>query len=42
MKLPRKHATVVRNAIEQWKLDGVIPTAQAATLAATIEVQYFD
>ncbi|BCA56811.1 hypothetical protein W02_39510 [Nitrospira sp. KM1] len=42
MKLPRKQATVVHDAIEQWKRDGVIPGAQAATLAATIEVQYFD
>jgi hypothetical protein len=42
MKLPRKQATVVRDAIEQWRGDGVLPDAQAATLAATIEVQYFD
>ncbi|MCC6141303.1 MAG: DUF2157 domain-containing protein [Nitrospira sp.] len=42
MKLPRKQATVVRDAIEQWKRDGVIPEAQAAALAATIDVQYFD
>ena len=42
MKLPRKQATVVRDAIERWRLDGMIPEAQAATLAASIEVQYFD
>jgi hypothetical protein len=42
MQLPRKQAAVVRDAIERWKRDGVIPEAQAATLAATIEVQYFD
>src|SRR5215831_9600227 len=42
MKLPRKQATVVRDAIERWKLDGIIPEAQAATLTASIEVQYFD
>ncbi|HJT19727.1 MAG TPA: hypothetical protein VJ746_04620 [Nitrospira sp.] len=42
MKLPRKQALVVRQAIEQWKRDGVIADAQAATLAATIDVQYFD
>ena len=42
MKLPRKQAVVVRDAIEQWRRDGVIPHDQAATLAATIEVQYFD
>ena len=42
MKLPRKQATVVRDAIERWKVDGMIPEAQAATLAASIEVQYFD
>ncbi|ULA64404.1 MAG: conserved membrane protein of unknown function [Nitrospira sp.] len=42
MKLPRKQAAVVRDVIEQWKQDGVIPEAQAATLAATIDVQYFD
>jgi hypothetical protein len=42
MKLPRKQAIVVQDTIERWKRDGVIPDAQAATLAATIEVQYFD
>ncbi|HEU4683167.1 MAG TPA: hypothetical protein VFS39_01515 [Nitrospira sp.] len=42
MKLPRKQAMVVRNVIEQWKRDQLIPDAQAAALAATIEVQYFD
>lgn len=42
MKLPRKQAAVVRDAIERWRRDGVIPDAQAATLTATIEVQYFD
>lgn len=42
MKLPRKHAAVVRDAIEHWKQEGMIPDAQAATLTATIEVQYFD
>ena len=42
MKLPHKQATVVRDAIEQWRKEGVIPDAQAATLAATVEVQYFD
>ena len=42
MKLPRKQAAVVRDAIERWKQDGVIPDTQAATLAATVEVQYFD
>lgn len=42
MKLPRKQAAVIRDAIEHWKQDGLIPDAQAATLAATIEVQYFD
>lgn len=42
MKLPRKQAAVVREAIERWRQDGVIPDAQAASLAATIEMQYFD
>src|SRR5262245_19701059 len=42
MKLPRKQAVVVREAIERWKQDGVIPPTEAETLAATIEVQYFD
>jgi len=42
MKLPRKHAAVVRDAIDHWKDDGVLADAQAAALAATIEVQYFD
>lgn len=42
MMLARKQAAVVRDAIERWKKDGIIPDAQAAALAATIEVQYFD
>lgn len=42
MKLPRKQAAVVRDAIERWKRNGIIPDEQAATLAGTIEVQYFD
>jgi hypothetical protein len=42
MKLPHKQANVVRKAIERWRQDGLIPEAQAATLASTIEVQYFD
>ncbi len=42
MKLPRKQAAVVQEAIARWKQDGVIPEAQAAILAGTIEVQYFD
>ena len=42
MKLPRKQAAVVRDAIERWKRDGVIADSQAASLAATIEEQYFD
>lgn len=42
MKLPRKQAAVVREAIEQWRLTGAIPDNQAAALAATIEVQSFD
>jgi hypothetical protein len=42
MKLPRKQASVVRDAVERWRLDGLIPDEQATALAATIEVQYFD
>ncbi len=42
MKLPRKQAVVVRETIARWSQDGVITDAQAATLAATIEVQYFN
>lgn len=42
IEAPAKQATVVREAIEQWRGAGVLPDAQAATLAATIEVQYFD
>ncbi len=42
MKLARKQAAVVRTAIDQWNRDGVIGDTEAATLAATIEVQYFD
>lgn len=42
MKLPRKQAIVVREAIERWRQDGVIAEPQAALFAATIEVQYFD
>lgn len=32
MKLPRKQAVVVRDAIERWKQDGVIREAQATTI----------
>jgi len=42
MKLPRKQAAVVREALAEWKRDGLIAEAQAATLAGTIEVQDFD
>lgn len=42
MKLPRKQAAVLRDAIEQWKREGVLPDAQAGMLAGTIEVQTFD
>ena len=42
MKLPRKQAIVVREAIERWRQDGVVPEPQAASLAATIKVHYFD
>lgn len=42
MKLPRKQAAVVRDAIERWSREGTILESQAVTLAATIEVQYFD
>lgn len=42
MKLPSKQAAVVREALAEWKREGLIAEAQAATLAATIEVQYFD
>ena len=42
MNLPRKQATVVRDAIEQWARNGLLPPAQAAQLSSTIEVQAFD
>lgn len=42
MKLPRKQAAFLREAIEQWKHDGLLADAQAAQLASTIVVQPFD
>ena len=42
MKLPRKQAAFIHDAIDQWTHDGLLPTSQAAQLAATIEVQVFD
>lgn len=42
MKVPRKQAAFIHDAINQWTHDGLLPTAQAALLAATIEVQGFD
>ena len=42
MKLPRRQAVVVREALAQWARDGLLPAAQAAELTATIEVQAFD
>lgn len=42
MKLPRKQAAFLREAIEQWKHDGLLADAQAAQLAGTIVVQIFD
>lgn len=42
MKLAPKQAAIIHNAIAQWTQDGLLPAAQAARLAATIEVQAFD
>lgn len=42
MKLPRKQAAVINDAIARWTHDGLLPAVQAAQLAATIEVQAFD
>lgn len=42
MKLPRKQAVFLREAIEQWKHDGLLADIQAAQLAGTIVVQPFD
>jgi len=42
MKLPRKQAAFLREAIERWKHDGLLADAQAAQLAGTIVVQPFD
>ena len=42
MKLPHRQAAMVQEAITRWKQDGMIPDPQAATLAGTIQVQYFD
>lgn len=42
MKLPRKQAAVINDAIARWTHDGLLPAVQAAQLAATIEVQTFD
>ena len=42
MKLPRKQAVFLREAIEQWKHDGLLADTQAAQLAGTIVLQPFD
>jgi hypothetical protein len=42
MNLPRKQAAFLRETIDQWKRDGLLPEAQAAQLAGTIVVQPFD
>lgn len=42
MKLPRKQAVFLREAIEQWKHDGLLADTQAAQLAGTIVAQPFD
>ena len=42
MRLPRKQAALLQDAIEQWREEGVLPDAQAGQLAGTIEVQAFD
>lgn len=42
MKLARKQATIVKDAITEWTRDGLLPASQAAQLAASIEIQMFD
>lgn len=42
MKVARKHASLLHEAIEQWKHEGIVDEAQAATLAGTIRVVPFD
>jgi len=42
MRLNKKNAAVLRNAIEQWRKAGVLGNEQAGTLAGTIEVLPFD
>lgn len=42
MILPGQQAAVLRNAIEQWRHDGLLADAQATQLAGSIVVQPFD
>ncbi len=42
MKLPRKQAAILRDALQQWRQAGILPDAEAVMLADTIEVQTFD
>ena len=42
MNVPRKQAAFLREAIEQWKHDGLLADAQAAQLAGSNVVQPFD
>ena len=42
MKLGRKQAAIVKDAITAWTREGLLPDAHAAPLAASIEIQRFD
>ncbi len=42
MKLGRKQAAILTDAITEWTHEGLLPAAQAAQLAASIEIQTFD
>lgn len=42
MKLNRKQAAIVTDAITEWTQEGLVPAGQAAQLAASIEIQTFD
>jgi hypothetical protein len=42
VKLNRKQAAIVTDAITEWTQEGLVPAGQAAQLAASIEIQTFD
>jgi hypothetical protein len=42
LKLNRKNASLIQNAVEQWKVSGVLTDVEASKLTQTIEVVPFD